>query len=120
VGVEVYTPPERPQWSERDLRIDVMRSSGPGGQHVNKTSSAVRVTHLPTGVSIVAREERSQHQNRRLALARLARLLDDQHADVEGQAKQQRWEQHGDLERGNPVRVYQGPDFRARQRARRD
>ena len=119
VGVEVYSPPQRPQWSESDLRIDVMRSSGPGGQHVNKTSSAVRITQVSTGLSVVAREERSQHQNRRLALARLAQLMETQHANAEGQAKQRRWEQHGDLERGNPVRVYEGPDFRARRRAGR-
>ena len=119
VGVEVYAPPQRPQWVESDLRIEVMRSSGPGGQHVNKTSSAVRITHVPTGLSVVAREERSQHQNRRLALARLAQLLEQQHADAEGQAKQRRWEQHGELERGNPVRIYQGADFRASRRAGR-
>ena len=74
---------------------------------------------MPTGLSIVAREERSQHQNRRLALARLAQLLEAQHADAEGQAKLRRWEQHGELERGNPVRVYEGPDFRASRRAAR-
>ncbi len=114
VAVEVYTPVEHPKWSLAELRIETMRSSGPGGQHVNKTSSAVRVTHLPTGTTVVAREERSQQQNRRLALARLAQLLENQHTDAEGEARQQRWQQHGELERGNPVRVYVGPEFRLR------
>ena len=112
VGVEVYTPPETPHWSAADLRIETMRSSGPGGQHVNKTSSAVRITHLPTGLAVVAREERSQQQNRRLALARLAEVLENQHADAQDGARRQRWEQHGGLERGNPVRVFRETDFR--------
>ena len=67
VGVEKICAPEASFWAEKDLRIDVMRSSGPGGQHVNKTESAVRVTHVPTGMSAIAREERSQALNRKLA-----------------------------------------------------
>ena len=114
VGLELFAPPEKLAWSESELRIERHRSSGPGGQHVNKTSSAVRVTHLPTGLVVVAREERSQKQNRRLALARLAQLVESRLTDAEGESRQQRWEQHGDLERGNPVRVYDGTAFRCR------
>ena len=116
VGVEIYKPSEQVRWSEADLRIETMRSSGPGGQHVNKTSSSVRVTHLPTGIAVVGREERSQHQNRRLALARLEQLLADRQADAEGRVRQLRWSQHGELERGNPVRVYEGQNFRPRKK----
>ena len=114
VGVEVFEPPIAPVWSERELRVDVMRSSGPGGQHVNKTSSAVRVTHIPTGLCAVAREERSQHHNRRLALARLAQLMEDQKTNGEATAKQERWQQHVAVQRGNPIRVYRGPKFTLR------
>ncbi len=111
MGVEVFAPVDRPRWSANEVRIDVMRSSGVGGQHVNKTSSAVRATHVPSGIVAIAREERSQHQNRNLALARLARLLEARHAGAESHARRQHWEQHASLERGNPVRVYRGRHF---------
>jgi peptide chain release factor len=114
VAVEVYAPVEHPQWSLAELKVEAMRSSGPGGQHVNKTSSAIRVTHLPTGTAVVAREERSQHQNRRLALARLAQILDRRNTNAEEETRRKRWEQHGELERGNPIRIYQGPNFKLR------
>jgi peptide chain release factor len=114
VGVERFAPPEAPAWSPDELRVEVMRSPGPGGQHVNKTESAVRVTHLPTGLSAIAREERSQHKNRNLALARLARLFEERRAEAEGDVRRRRRQQHHALERGNAVRVYEGPDFRLR------
>ncbi len=108
IGVERLAVPERPQWSERELVFSTMRSSGPGGQHVNKTESAVRVTHTPTGLSATAREERSQQQNRKLALARLAAQLEARAGAAEQEQQQARWQQHNTLERGNPVRVFRG------------
>ena len=114
VGVERFALPERPSFAERDVEIAVLCSSGPGGQHVNKTQSAVRVTHRPSGLSAVARQERSQHQNRRLALARLQALLAAQTQGVVRDAEQERWQEHNQLTRGNAVRVYGGDDFARR------
>lgn len=112
VGVEALNPPQTPSWSEQDIRIDTMRSSGPGGQHVNKTESAVRVTHTPSGLSAIAQEERSQQLNRKLALARLAQLFEQQAQDAQKQHLQDRWSQHNQLERGNPIRTFEGKKFR--------
>jgi peptide chain release factor len=91
-----------------------MRSSGPGGQHVNRTESAVRITHVPTGIVAVAREERSQHRNRSLALARLAAALTGREREADRAAERERWSRHDALERGNPIRVYVGERFKRR------
>ena len=117
IGVELIgAPPERGQapLDARDVDFATMRAGGAGGQHVNKTESAVRATHRPTGLVAEAREERSQHMNRRLALARLARMLAEGHAAKEAAAEQQRWAEHDRLERGNPVRTFHGPELRER------
>jgi peptide chain release factor len=93
----------------KSLRWEVMRASGPGGQHVNRTESAVRLTHLPTGLQVTASEERSQHRNRRLALARLSHRL---RAEQERKAAEQdklRWKSAHALVRGNPVRTFRAP-----------
>lgn len=111
VGVEVFQPPERVSWSETELQFEAIRSSGPGGQKVNKTSSAVRLTHLPSGITIVAQEERSQQQNRRLALARLANIMERRGDQLKESSRQELWEQHHSLERGNAKRVFRGAGF---------
>jgi peptide chain release factor len=111
VGVERFALPERPTYDDQDIEISVLCASGPGGQHVNKTASAVRVVHRPTQLSVVARQERSQHQNRRLALARLQALLQARAAGDDRAAERARWEEHNALTRGNAVRVYTGEDY---------
>ena len=105
-GVEVLEPVEENRFQPAEVRWETMWASGPGGQHVNRTESAVRVTHLATGVQAMAREERSQHRNRKLALARLRQKLEAAREQRQGEAREERWRAHQALERGNPVRVF--------------
>jgi peptide chain release factor len=112
VAVKAFEPPEHAPWRSGDIRMDRMRSSGPGGQHVNKTESAIRVTHIPTGLCAVAQEERSQHLNKKLAIARLHELIRHREEQCERKLEQRRWQQHNGIERGNAVHVFRGRNFR--------
>jgi peptide chain release factor len=106
VAVDVFEPVDETMFNPKDIRWETMRASGPGGQHVNRTESGVRATHVPTGVQATAMEERSQHRNRKLALARLAQRLDEMNAKRHLEARGQRWRAHQRLQRGNPIRVF--------------
>jgi len=97
---------------EQDIRFETLRASGPGGQHVNKTESAVRAIHVPTGLTTVSQEQRSQRANKRIARRKLWVLLDARRSDGAADEKQARWQQHHALERGNAVRTYHGAGFK--------
>lgn len=118
VGASFYHIPETTEINTGDLKFETMRSSGPGGQHANKTESAVRVTHIPTGIAAFAQEERSQHLNRKLALSRLLEKLNQDNKASEQNQQKHRWANHAELERGNPIRVYEGPDFKLKSEIR--
>lgn len=111
IGVQRVPVPETIPFSERDIRIETMKGSGPGGQHVNTTESAVRAVHIPTSISAIARDERSQTANRKLALERLAILLARHQQRENARALKQRWNAHNTLVRGNAVRLYEGAEF---------
>ncbi len=108
-SVAVYPEVERDynvEIAEKDLRIDVFRASGSGGQHVNKTSSAVRVTHLPTNIVVSCQQEKSQHRNKDLAMKVLRARLYQREKDAEKRQIQEDYHAKDDIAWGSQIRSY--------------
>jgi peptide chain release factor len=94
-----------------DIKFQSCRASGAGGQHVNTTDSAVRATHVQSGISVRVESQRSQHANKRLASLLIAQKLTELNAANAAQHQHSQWQQHWQVERGNAVRVFKGCGF---------
>lgn len=116
IGIFEIDLSESQKISEKDIAYQAMRSSGAGGQHVNKVSSAVRATHVPTGISVVSQDSRSQHQNKKLATERLLLKLESEKLDQLKRQVFSGWENQLNVQRGNPIRTFSGSDFKQKPR----
>ncbi|CAM3522080.1 peptide chain release factor H [Flavobacterium chungbukense] len=112
IGIFEIEPQKNASVSENDIQYQAMRSSGAGGQHVNKVSSAIRATHIPTGITVVSMDSRSQHQNKKLAKERLLKKIEDEKLIQLKNHIGKQWENQLNIERGNPVRTFTGSDFK--------
>lgn len=110
IGVACFAVPS--VMNEGEIRFETMRSSGPGGQHVNTTDSAVRATHLATGISVKVQSERSQHANKRLAVLLISRQLAQRAEQAREAQRADRRMAHHQVARGDPVKIFRGEHFK--------
>ncbi|OTA16121.1 peptide chain release factor H [Xenorhabdus vietnamensis] len=109
IGVTQFEPMQ--EMMEGDIKFETSRASGPGGQHVNKTESAVRAVHIASGISVKVQSERSQHANRRLACLLLEHRIRQLQSMQQAQLKAERRLFHHQVERGSAVRTFIGMKF---------
>ena len=107
-GSHFFKPLQADTIQERDITYETLRSSGPGGQNVNKVETAVRAIHTPSGTTVLASDERSQIQNKKLARERLIMKLSAMEEEKQLQQTHAVWMNHNTLERGNPVKKFKG------------
>jgi peptide chain release factor len=112
VGIFEMGDRKEVELKQHEVKYQAIRSSGPGGQHVNKVSSAIRAIHEPTGIQVVVMDTRSQHQNKKLAKQRLAKKVAEKNLEGFKASIKDQWENHRELERGNPVKIFTGTNFK--------
>lgn len=112
VGVSFDNQVTNASYGLQDIQFQAIRSGGPGGQHVNKVSTAIRAKHIPTGKYVHVSDTRSQFQNKQIAIERLNQLLDKEKFKQLKEQQENNWNNHNSLDRGNPVKTFKGEDFR--------
>lgn len=112
VGLYEIEQNQQFQMNEKDITYQATKSSGPGGQHVNKVSSAIRAIHKPTNTQVLVMDSRSQHQNKKVAKIRLQEKVGALQLEALKSSVKNQWENHLKIKRGNPVQVFKGSDFK--------
>lgn len=109
-GIEFFSSPK--ELPESEIMYKAISAQGPGGQHVNKTASAIQATHIATGIAVKVQTERSQHANKRLANLLIQQKLHQMMNESLSQAEKERRLMHHQLERGNPKKIFMGNNFK--------
>jgi len=112
IGVFELEGLEKINFKEKDIQFQTTRSQGSGGQNVNKVNTAVRATHIPTGQSVFVQDSRSQLENKKLSIARLKEKVLEQNIIQLQKRMQETWNNHLNVQRGNPIRIFWGTDFK--------
>ena len=112
IGIFELEEWEKINFNEKDIRFQTARRQGSGGQNVNKVNTAVRATHIPTGLSVFAQDSRSQLENKKLSISRLKEKVLEQNISMLQKRMQDTWNNHLQVQRGNPVRTFSGTDFK--------
>ena len=113
--VDVSIIPDKAEIStEQIFRIEKFHCGKKGGPNVNKVETGVRITHIPTGITVTSTEERSQFQNKQNALKRIQEILNEEDRKNTNLRNHEAWKEHNRIVRGNPVRIYEGDAFRLR------
>jgi peptide chain release factor len=112
IGVFELESLEKISFNEKDIQFQTTRSQGSGGQNVNKVNTAVRATHIPTGQSVFVQDSRSQLENKKLSVERLKEKVLEQNIIQLQKRMQETWNNHLQVQRGNPVRTFSGTDFK--------
>ena len=112
IGIFELEGLEKINFNEKDIQFQTTRSQGSGGQNVNKVNTAVRAIHVPTGQSVFVQDSRSQLENKKLSIIRLKEKVMEQNIIQLQKRVQETWNNHLQVQRGNPIRTFSGTDFK--------